>query len=54
VIAVDIDALYRADDPSAGLNYTIPASLPVTTGANVTAAELLLLDHRHLDLKVII
>ncbi|WP_298734413.1 putative baseplate assembly protein [uncultured Chitinophaga sp.] len=54
VIAVDIDSLYRADDPSAGLHYTIPASMPVTTDGNVTAAELLLLDHRHLDLKVII
>lgn len=54
VIAVDIDKLHRADDPTAGLNYTIPASMPVTTEGSVTAAELLLLDHRHLDLKVII
>jgi len=54
VIAVDVDTLYRADDPAADLNYTIPASMPVTTDNNVTAAELLLLDHRHLDLKVII
>lgn len=54
VVAVDIEKLHRADDPTAGLDYNLPASMPVTTGGNVTAAELLLLDHRQLDLKVII
>lgn len=54
VVAVDIDKLHRADDLSAGLQYFLEASMPVTTGGKTVAAELLLLDHRHLDLKVII
>jgi hypothetical protein len=54
VIAVDIDKLYRADDPAQGLNYFLEASMPATVSGGTAAAELLLLDTRHLDLKVII
>lgn len=52
VIAVDIDYLYRSDQ-SESLNYLLPSALPGASNDTVTAAELLTLDARPVDLKII-
>jgi hypothetical protein len=50
VRAVAVDALYRDDQP-AGPNAHLAAALPVWGADTVSAAELLTLDPRPLDLK---
>jgi predicted phage baseplate assembly protein len=52
VIAVDIDYLYRSDQ-SESLNYLLPSAMPGAVNDSVTAAELLTLDARPVDLKII-
>lgn len=52
VIAVDIDYLYRSDQ-SQGLNYLLPSAMPGSNNDTVTAAELLTLDARPVELKII-
>jgi hypothetical protein len=52
VIAVDIDYLYRSDQ-SESLNYLLPSAMPGSSNDIVTAAELLTLDARPIDLKII-
>jgi predicted phage baseplate assembly protein len=52
VIAVDIDYLYRSDQ-SQSLNYLLPSAMPGSANNSVTAAELLTLDARPVDLKII-
>lgn len=52
VIAVDIDYLYRSDQ-SENLNYLLPSAMPGSYNDTVTAAELLTLDARPIDLKII-
>lgn len=52
VIAVDIDYLYRSDQ-SQNLHYLLPSAMPGSVDDSVTAAELLTLDARPVDLKLI-
>ncbi|MEO6672199.1 MAG: putative baseplate assembly protein [Ginsengibacter sp.] len=51
VIAVDVDKLYRSDQPE-DLKFSLQASVPATGDENVLAAELLTLDQRPVDLKI--
>jgi hypothetical protein len=52
VVAVDIDSLYRSDQ-SQSLNYQLPCAMPSPSNDDVTAAELLTLDARPVELKII-
>jgi hypothetical protein len=52
VVAVDIDYLHRSDQ-SQSLNYQLPCALPGSSDEDVTAAELLTLDERPVELKII-
>ena len=53
VVAVDIDKLYRSDLPE-DITYRIQASMPVSGDGNILAAELITLDQRPVDLKIMI
>ncbi len=52
VVAVDIDSLYRSDQ-SQSLNPLLPCAMPGPSDDDVTAAELLTLDARPVELKII-
>jgi len=52
VIAVDIDYLFRSEQ-SQSLNYLLPSAMPGSFNDAVTAAELLTLDARPVELKII-
>ena len=52
VVVVDIDHLYRSDQ-SQSLNYLLPSAMPGSSNDTVTAAELLTLDARPVELKII-
>lgn len=52
VIAVDVDKLYYSDQPEE-LTHHLQAGAPITGDQDVFAAELLLLDPRPTDLKII-
>lgn len=53
VIAVDIDELYRSDD-IAGLNDRLDASVPRPGDGQTLPAELLTIDSRPIDLKIML
>lgn len=56
VIAVDINSLFRTDQPKSGdesIQYILNAAMPVITATKVTGAELLTLDPRPVDLKIV-
>lgn len=53
VVAVDIDKLYRSDLPE-DITYRIQASTPMSSNGNILAAELITLDQRPGDLKIMI
>ncbi|MDB5285234.1 MAG: putative baseplate assembly protein [Mucilaginibacter sp.] len=53
VVAVDIDSLFRTDNPVNDIQYFINAAMPMITATNVVGAELLTLDPRPVGLKVI-
>lgn len=53
VIAVNINSLVRSEDPTTNIPDIIDAAMPVITATSVKGAELLTLDPRPVDLKVI-
>ncbi len=53
VIAVNINSLVRSEDPTTNIPDVIEAAMPVITATSVKGAELLTLDPRPVDLKVI-
>ncbi|MEX6688162.1 putative baseplate assembly protein [Danxiaibacter flavus] len=53
VIAVNINSLVRSEDPATNIPDVIDAAMPVITTTSVKGAELLTLDPRPVDLKVI-
>ncbi len=53
VIAVDIDELYRSDQPAGAINDRLDAAIPRPGTNTIFAAELLTLDPKPVDLKIL-
>src|SRR6185312_4161977 len=53
IVAVDINSLFRTDNPVSDIQYFMNAAMPVMTATGATGAELLTLDPRPVDLTVI-
>lgn len=52
VIAVDLDKLYRADDPGMGLNHLLQARIPQPGTDQLEPAELLMIDPIAINLNI--